>query len=179
MLSYPPSSKKRTLSLTVKSGKSLANMTGEEAIKHTNGEQLETSPAGQLQDKTETSSGKSQPGTQTNSTEAASVGKMPVEQDHKEGEEGEKQSPKQDGPSKKVREGQKWNDRPRKQYSNQKDHPHKRHNNRSNLESQQESSDPVAIRKQVCTSPVLSAFTYSNNNTQGRILLLRLQPPDR
>ena len=49
-------------------------------------------------------------------------------------------------PSKRVREGQKWNDRSRRY--NKNDRPIKR-NNKSDLTSQEESSDPVAIRKQV------------------------------
>ena len=57
----------------------------------------------------------------------------------------------QDQPSKRVQEGQKWNERPRntdRPYNKYGNKPFKR-NYKSDLTSQEESSDPVAIRKQV------------------------------
>ena len=98
----------------------------------------------------------SKPENQTNGARAASNEeslKGLAEQDDKKCKEPEGKSPRPDGLSKKVRDGQKWNDRPRRQYGNQHDRPHKRSNNKSDLVSQKESSDPVAIRKQVCNSP--------------------------
>ena len=127
----------------------------EEAIKPENGDQAEAPSLEESRDKVEGLTKESQSEHQTNSTEAASnekspkTSKSPEEQEGEKQKEPEKETPAQGGPSKRVREGQKWNDRPRKHYGNQDDRPSKRHNNKSNLVSQQESSDPVAIRKQV------------------------------
>lgn len=162
--------------------KSLPNMEVEEVTKPGSEDQVEVPSLGQSQDTIERVIEESKSESQTNGTEAASAGKSaksPVEQEDKTRKEPEKESPSQDGPSKRVREGQKWNDRPRKQYGNPNDRPHKRHNNKSDLVSQQESSDPVAIRKQVCNSPMLYNFIKTDRHTQGRVLLLRLQPSDR
>ena len=52
-------------------------------------------------------------------------------------------------PSKNVREGQKWNNRPRRYDNNNGDRPKYKKGIKSDLTSQEESSDPVAIRKQV------------------------------
>lgn len=157
-------------------------MTVEEEVKPANADQGGVPSLDQSQDAIEKLIEESKPESQTNGTEVALNGKSPVspaEQEDKKRKEPEKESPRQDGPSKRVREGQKWNDRPRKQYGNQNDRPNKRHNNKSDLVSQQESSDPVAIRKQVCTSWIIYSFIKANNHTQGRVLLLRLQPSDR
>lgn len=158
----------------------------EEATKPANGEQVGASSVDHSQDTIQETTEDSKSENQTNNTEAASNGKSPksskspVEQkDEKRKQSPEKESPGQGGPSKRVREGQKWNDRPRKQYDNQNDRPRKRHNNRSDLVSQEESRDPFAIRKQVCIFPMLYNFIYSNNRTSGRVLLLRLQSFDR
>ncbi|KAF6239410.1 hypothetical protein HO173_002672 [Letharia columbiana] len=132
----------------------------EEVTKPGSEDQVEVPSLGQSQDTIERLIEESKSESQTNGTEAASAGKSaksPVEQEEKTRKEPEKESPSQDGPSKRVREGQKWNDRPRKQYGNPNDRPHKRHNNKSDLVSQQESSDPVAIRKQV-------EFYFSDSN---------------
>ena len=53
-----------------------------------------------------------------------------------------------DKTSKRVREGQRWNNRSTK-YSNKHDRASFKRNYKSDLTSQAESSDPVAIRKQV------------------------------
>ena len=135
-------------------------METEEATKAANGDQAGVPTLDQSHDAVERLVEESEPESQTNSTEAALNGENPdgpLDQEDKKPKALEKESPRQDGPSKKVREGQKWNDRPRKQYGNQNDRPHTRHNNKSDLISQQESSDPVAIRKQVCTFPMLTA----------------------
>ncbi len=163
--------------------KSLPNMEVEEATRSPNGDQAGVSSIGQSQDAIETLTEGSRPDSQTNGTEAALNGKSPKspgeQEQHKKGKEPEKESPRLDGNSKRVREGQKWNDRPHKKYGNQYERPHKKHNNKSDLVSQQESSDPVAIRKQVCTSHLRYSFTVTNDNSPGRILLLRLQSSDR
>lgn len=158
----------------------------EETTKLANGEQAEAPSLDQPQDKIQETTEDPEPESLTNKTEAASNGKSaesaasPVEQkDEKRKLLPEKESPGQGGPSKRVREGQKWNERPRKQYDNQNDRLRKRHNNRSDLVSQEESSDPFAIRKQVCIFPMFCDFIYSNNQTSGRVLLLRLQSSDR
>lgn len=154
----------------------------EEATTPANGDQAGALLLDQSQDAIESLIEESKSERQMNGTDAASNGESPespVKLEDKKRKETEKENPRQDGPSKRVREGQKWNDRPRIQYSNQSDRPHKRHNNKSDLVSQQESSDPAAIRKQVCTSSRLYSSIKANNHTQGRVLLLRLQPSDR
>lgn len=95
-------------------------------------------------------------GTRASSNDDESVGKG-ENKEHLKGTEDD--TPKHDRPSERVREGQKWNDRPRK-YENYSDRkPHKydskhdraqyKKNIKSDLTSQKASSDPVAIRKQV------------------------------
>ena len=130
----------------------------EEAIKPESGDRAEAPSLEESRDKVEGLTKEPQSEHQTNSTEAAPNDKSPKISKNQEEQEGEKhkqpekETPAQGGPSKRVREGQKWNDRSRKQYGNQDDSPSKRHNNKSDLISQQESSDPVAIRKQVGVS---------------------------
>lgn len=140
--------------------KSLSNMGVEEATKPANGDQAEVPSLDQSQNAIERLIEESKPESQTNGAEAASTGKSPkspVNLEEKVRQQSEKEGPREDGPSKRVREGQKWNDRPRKQYGSRNDRPHKRHNNKSDLVSQQESSDPDAIRKQVCFPPCFTA----------------------
>ena len=64
------------------------------------------------------------------------------------------EEPRQDQPSKRVQEGQRYNNRPRGDRNNNRPHPKKfdKKNIKSDLTSLQESSDPVAIRKQVGAS---------------------------
>ena len=133
-------------------------MEGEEVPKSTNGDQAAVSSLSQSQDTIEKLPQEPKSEDQTNDTEETSTAKSPVKQEDKAREEFEKKSPTQTGPSKNVREGQKWNDRPRKFHSDQKQRPQKWHNNKSDLLSQKESSDPVAIRKQVRTSSMLPIF---------------------
>lgn len=75
-------------------------------------------------------------------------------------------------PSKRVQEGQKWNNRDR----DSKPRADHKKNYKSDLTSQAESSDPVEIRKQVRAN-----MTFRNNNANanipGRILFLGLQSP--
>lgn len=157
-------------------------MAAEDETKPANADQAGVPSLDQSQDAIEELIEESKPDSQSNGTEAALNEKSlvsPAEQEDKKRKEPERESPRQDGPSKKVRQGQQWNDRSRKQHGNHNDRPHKRHNNKSDLVSQQESSDPVAIRKQVSTSSILHSFIKANQHTEGRVLLLRLQPPDR
>jgi len=80
-----------------------------------------------------------------------------------------------DKPSERVREGQRWNDRPRKyenkndrkpyKYDNKHDQAQYKKNIKSDLTSQHESSDPVAIRKQV--GPPDISNIYSMLMTEG------------
>ena len=158
-------------------------METEEATKPSNEDQSEVPSLDQSKNAIQNVIEESKAENQTNGTETASNGenpKNPVEQEDKKRKESEKESPRRDdGPSKRVREGQKWNDRPRKHYGNQNDRPHKRHNNKADLVSQEESSDPVAIRKQVCTSRCyLCSFLKPNDHVPGRILLFGFQPSD-
>lgn len=135
-------------------------MEGKEVTKSANGDQAEVPSIGQSTDTKEGLTEESKSEIQTNNTEAASNGKSPkspAEQEDGKRKENEKKSPTHGRPSEKVREGQRWNDRPRKQYGDHNDRFPKRHNNRSNLTSQKESSDPVAIRKQV-------EFYFSDSN---------------
>ena len=131
-------------------------METEEVTKPSNEDQSEVPSLDQSKNAIENLIEESKAENQTNGTETTSNGKSPknpVEQEDTKRKEFEKESPRRDdGPSKRVREAQKWHDRPRKHYGNQNDRPYKRHNNKADLVSQEESSDPVAIRKQVCTS---------------------------
>lgn len=68
--------------------------------------------------------------------------------------------------SKRVQEGQKWNDRNRERIDYKK-------NIKSDFTSQEESSDPVAIRKQVNGLSNCPSFTRTDCSTSGRVLLLR------
>ena len=137
-------------------------MATEEATKPSKEDQSEVPSLDQSKNAIENLIEESKAENQTNGTETAPNVKSPenpVEQEDKKRKESGKESPsRDDGPSKRVREGQKWNDRPRKHYGNQNERPYKRHNNKANLVSQEESSDPVAIRKQVCTSRCYTAF---------------------
>lgn len=133
--------------------RNLSIMEAEKAAEPANEDQAGAPSLDQSQGIIEKLIEESKPESQASGTEAVSnqkSPKSPVEQGGKKPKEPEKESPKQDGPSNRVREGQKWNDRSRKPHGNQNDRPHRRHNNKSDLLSQQASSDPVAIRKQVC-----------------------------
>ena len=143
------------------------NMEVEGLKKLGNGDQAEASLIGQPPETCDKPNEGSNVEIQTDRTEKALLAENPVGQQDKKREEPKIESPREDRPSKRVREGQRWNDRPRKQYGNQKDRPHKGHNNKSDLTSQQESSDPVAIRKQVCPSSMLDIFRFSDSEIQG------------
>ena len=137
-------------------------MQGEEVTKSANGNQTEVPSLGQPTNTKEGLTEESKSGIPTSDTEATFKGKspkVPAEQEDGKRKENEKKSPTHGRPSEKVREGQKWNDRPRKQCGDHNDRFPKKHNNKSDLISQKESSDPVAIRKQVCTSPARRSST--------------------
>ena len=61
----------------------------------------------------------------------------------------EKEPSNDDGISKRVREGRKWNERSRNHFIKKPHGPDYRKNVKSDFTSQEESSDPFAIRKQV------------------------------
>lgn len=147
----------------------------EEATRPANQDQAEVPSLDQSKNAIEKLIDDAKSESQTNGTEAALKGtspKSPKEQEEKMHKETEKESPRHDEPSKRVREGQKWNDRPRKQYGNQNDRPYKKHNNKSDLVSQPESRDPDAIRRQVCNVSMLYNLSKTNNHNLGRVLLL-------
>ena len=156
----------------------------EEAIKPENGDQAKAPSLEESRDKVEGLTNESQSENQTTSPEAASDGKslkipkIEEKQEDEKHKQPEKETPTQGGSSKRIREGQKWNDRPHKHYGNQDDRPSKRHNNKSDLVSQKESSDPVAIRKQVGNPFRCYIASSSLTTAQGRVLFLRLQPSD-
>lgn len=84
----------------------------------------------------------------TNGENATSDQKSVEEQPEKETKSLENDTSREEKPSKRVREGQRWNERPRK-YDNKHERTPFKKNYKSDLTSQEESSDPVAIRKQV------------------------------
>lgn len=96
---------------------------------------------------------------ETNGHEAAEKKDDKVEEEKKE-------------PSKRVQEGQKWNNRDR----DGKPRADHKKNYKSDLTSQAESSDPVEIRKQARAKMTFRTFN-ANPCAIGRILLLGLQSP--
>ena len=100
----------------------------------------------------------SKPAEQTNGTKETTNEEVSKKEDTEDkSKEFKDEKSEQDQPSKRVQEGQKWNERPRNKdgfrntdrpYNKYGNKPFKR-NNKSDLTSQEESSDPVAIRKQV------------------------------
>ncbi|KAL6719876.1 hypothetical protein ACLMJK_001797 [Lecanora helva] len=86
-------------------------------------------------------------------------------------DEGAEKGPTGDGrPSKRVREGQRWNDRnDRPPRYNKYDRSDKKRNIKSDFTSQKESSDPIAIRKQV-------EFYFSDSNLlQDKFLFTKVE----
>ena len=76
----------------------------------------------------------------------------------KNGKTLEAQAPTENAPSNRVEEGRKWNNRDQNKKSNFRPREYKdyRQNIKSDLTSQKESDDPVAIRKQVIASSTFS-----------------------
>lgn len=105
-----------------------------------------------------TSIDESKPAEQNNGTKTTIDERLPKEketEDNSKDPKGDEST--HDKPSKRVQEGQKWNDRHRnkdgtrntdRSYNKFGNKPFRK-NNKSDLTSQEESSDPVAIRKQV------------------------------
>lgn len=102
----------------------------------------------EAQEATENLIDKSKPADQTNGHDGSPASKVSEKMEDTKAENSLKETPNGDRPSQRVQQGRNYNDRPRKQHGNQADRPYKR-NNKSDLTSQPESSDPVAIRKQV------------------------------
>ena len=75
-------------------------------------------------------------------------------------------------PSKRVQEGQAWNNRNRERVDYKK-------NIKSDVTTQDESSDPVAIRKQVDSPSHCRSLIPTNRTIPGRILLFRFQSTRR
>lgn len=90
---------------------------------------------------------------QTNGTPSSEDGKKP-EDGNDNSKPSNEEEPRRDQPSKRVQEGQRYNNRPRGDRNNNRSHLKKfdKKNIKSDLESLKESSDPVAIRKQVGAS---------------------------
>ena len=153
-----------------------SDMEEEQANKLADGDQARASSLYNSQNTNEEYGEGAKMESQMHRIDTASLAKSRVEQGDEKLEESER---RQDSPSERVQEGQRWNNRYRKQYGNQEDRPCKKHNNKADLVSQQESSDPFAIRKQVCPPLVLYVSLYSKNHIQGRILLFRFQSSDR
>lgn len=86
----------------------------------------------------------------------------------------EKSTSTSDRPSKRVQEGQRYNNRDRK-YNSIYDRTTYRSKNKSDLTSQKESSNPGAIRKQVGYTRV--SAMRNELMTTGGILLFRFQSP--
>ena len=91
---------------------------------------------------------------QTNGTKHLNDDKKPEDGDDNRKTATDEQ-PEQDQPSKRVQEGQRYNNRPRgdRKYHNPSLRKYDPKNIKSDFTSLQESSDPVAIRKQVGASP--------------------------
>jgi len=108
----------------------------------------------------------SRPEGHTNGTEETADDKSLKEKEPEKNSGKEPENSKQDEPSERVKEGQRYNDRNRGGRGrgdrgirggrggrgNYQDRPFKKNNIKSDLTSQQESSDSVAIRKQVGTA---------------------------
>ena len=90
---------------------------------------------------------------QTNGTKHSEDEKNP-EDGNDNSKPSKEEEPRRDQPSKRVQEAQRYNNRPRGDRHNNRPHIKKfdKKNIKSDLESLQESSDPVAIRKQVGAS---------------------------
>lgn len=102
-------------------------------------------------------------------TKDTAIGGDSVGKELKKSDRPEIDTTSHDKSSERVREGQRWNDRPRKfdnkndrkpyKYGNKHDRAQYKKNIKSDLTSQQESSDPVAIRKQVGSPDMSSIYT--------------------
>ena len=125
----------------------------EEATKPVSGATEETPSLGETSKAVEELIGDAKDAHQANGTKHSKDDKKP-----EDGDDNRKafkdEEPRKDQPSKRVQEGQRYNNRFRGDRNNSRPHPRKfdKKNIKSDLESLQESSDPVAIRKQVGAS---------------------------
>ena len=128
-------------------------MEAEEAAKPVSEATEQAPPLGETSKAVEELIDEARPVEQTNGTKHPNDDKTPENGDdnHKTSHD---EQPRQDQPSKRVQEGQRYNNRPRGDRKNNRPYPGKfdPKNIKSDLTSLQESSDPVAIRKQVGAS---------------------------
>ena len=120
----------------------------EKTVHHINGEGKGAEPvdrsADAIEDLIDEHKAENTPGGKNDTLKAKTLSDETEEKDKSP----EKETSAEEKPSKRVQEGQKWNNRhPR--YNNKIDRAKYKNNIKSDLTSQIESSDPVAIRKQV------------------------------
>ena len=133
-------------------------METEEAMKPASADNEKVTSSTDTKDAIERLIEESEPAEQTNGTKETMNEEISKKEDTEDkSKEFKDEKSGQGQPSKRVQEGQKWNERPRnKDGSRNSDRPYNRYgnkpfkrNNKSDLTAQEESSDPVAIRKQV------------------------------
>ena len=129
-------------------------MEAEEATKPVSGATDETPSLSDTTKAVEELIDDARPAQQINGTKHSEDGQKPEDGDDNP-EATNDEGPRRDQPSKRVQEGQRYNNRPRGGRDNNRPHPKRfdKKNIKSDLTSLQESSDPVAIRKQVGPSP--------------------------
>lgn len=128
-------------------------MEAEEATKPVSGATEETPSLSETTKAVEELIDEARPAQQTNGTKLSEDDQKPEDGDDNRKASNDEE-PRQDQPSKRVQEGQRYNNRPRGGRDNNRPHPKRfdKKNIKSDLTSLQESSDPVAIRKQVGAS---------------------------
>ncbi len=128
-------------------------MEAEEATKPVSGATEETPSLSETSKAVEELIDDTKPAQQTNGTEHSEDDKKP-EDGNDNPKASKNEEPRQDQPSKRVQEGQRYNNRPRGDRNNNRPHLRRfdKKNIKSDLTSLQESNDPVAIRKQVGAS---------------------------
>ncbi|KAK3176526.1 hypothetical protein OEA41_007849 [Lepraria neglecta] len=147
-------------------------METEEATKPASADNEKVTSSTDTKDAIEKLMEESKPAEQTNGTKETTNEEVSKKEDTEDkSKEFKDEKSGQDQPSKRVQEGQKWNERPRntdRPYNKYGNKPFKR-NNKSDLTSQEESSDPVAIRKQV-------EFYFSDSNLlQDKFLFTKVE----
>ena len=128
----------------------------ESTVQHTNGDEGAAPRADHIDNATEDLISNAKSEIQSNGKADVANAETSKEPEEEPGKAPSKESKTDHKPSERVREGRKWNDRPRR-YNDKDDRTKYKRNNKSNLVSQEESSDPIAIRKQV-GHPRVSAF---------------------
>lgn len=128
-------------------------MEAEEAAKPVSGATEQTPSLSETSKAVEELIDEARPVEQTNGTKHPNDDKKPENGDDNR-KTSTNEQPHQDQPSKRVQEGQRYNNRPRgdKQYNKPFLRKYDPKNIKSDLTTLQESSDPVAIRKQVGAS---------------------------